>query len=142
MSKRRGRKPQSSASIKRQLSSDAKIIVALLNNPRQDKAQLLKSTGIPERTFYRHASFLLENNIIKITDNMYALWLLDPLEKIIENALIKSTSGEKQYASAIAIANEIGKPWPQIEALTYQVAKKLGLTITGSGSETIFLKIQ
>jgi len=141
MSKRPGRKPQQSAFRKRQLSSDAKIIVALLKNQPQDKAQLLQSTGVSESAFYRDASFLLGTGIIKITDGTYSLWFFDPLEKIIEDTLIKFTS-EKQFVNAIVISNEIGKPWPEIASLTYQVAKKLGLTISGSGSDTIFLKTQ
>ena len=39
------------------------------------------------------------------------------------------------------VVNEVGKPWPEIQAATYKIAKKLGLTITKAGNQTVFLKI-
>ena len=39
------------------------------------------------------------------------------------------------------VVNEVGKPWPEIQAATFKIAKKLGLAITKTGNETVFLKI-
>jgi len=39
------------------------------------------------------------------------------------------------------VVNEVGKPWLEIQAATFKIVKKLGLTITKTGNETVFLKI-
>jgi hypothetical protein len=128
MSKRPGRKPQSSAYKKRQLSSDAKIIKALMKDQPQKRDQLCQSASISDRTFYRIVSLLEEQQVIKCTDGMYSLWDFELLEKRVEDALSKLIS-RCGSVSPVLVVNEIGKPWPEIEAITYKMAKKLGLTI-------------
>lgn len=139
MNKTPGRKPQDSSFRKSQLSSDAKIIIALLKKQPQTKEEICENTGISDRTFYRITSLLERQQITKRVDRMYALWNFDFLEKTIEDALSKLTSGPT-YATPSLIGNEVGKPWPEIQAITYKIAKKLGLTIAPMDGQTIFLK--
>lgn len=134
-----GRKPEHSSFRKNGLSSDARIIIALIKKQPQTKEDICQKALVGIKTFYRIASFLEEKDIIKRLDGMYALWYFDPLEKRIEDALTKFTSGQ-QFASGDLIANEIGATWPQIATLTLTIAKKLGLKIGGSGNNTIFVK--
>jgi hypothetical protein len=91
------------------------------------------------KTFYRIASFLEEKDIIKRIDGLYALWNFDFLEKTIEDALSKLLR-ENLVVYPIFVVNEIGKPWPEIEAVTYKIANKLGLTITEIDGQKVFLK--
>jgi hypothetical protein len=138
MSKTPGRKPQYSSFRKRQLSSEAKIIIELIKNQPLTKDELCQNTKLNIRTFYRINSFLLEQKIIKPIDGMYALWNFDPLEKQIENALIKLQK-KTAFIGTSMISNEMGIPWPEIETVTCKVAKKLGLTKgTTDGIHTSF----
>ena len=140
MSKTPGRKPESSPFRKGQLSSDAKIITTLLKKQPQTKEEICEKTKISDRTFYRIISFLQEQQIIKCADRMYALWDFDTLETRIEDALSKLLR-ENPIVHPDSVVDEIGKPWPEIEALTYKIAKKLELAITTTDGQTIFLKM-
>ena len=71
---------------------------------------------------------------------MYSLWDFDFLEKKIEDALSKLMR-ECQMIYPDYVVNEVGKPWPEIQAATFKIVKKLGLTITKAGNQTVFLKI-
>jgi hypothetical protein len=136
-----GRKPEYSSNRKNKLSSDARIIIALIKKQPQTKEDICQKELVHIKTFYRIASFLEKKDIIKRVDGMYALWYFNPLEKRIEDALITFTSdGVSQFVTLGGLASEIGKPWPEIASLTYEVAKRLGFTISGNGSKTIFLK--
>jgi len=128
MSKTPGRKPQNSSSRKRQLSSDAKIIVTLLKRQPQTKKELREETKISESAFYRNVFLLTEENIIKCEDGLYALWNFISLEKTVEDALIKLIR-ERKVAFQDSMVYEIGKPWSEIEAITLKKAKDLGLTM-------------
>ena len=139
MSKRPGRKPQSSLFRKRQLSSEAKIIIELIKNQPLTQDELRKNTKLNIRTFYRINAFLLEQNIIKYIDGMCSLWNFDTLEKKIEDAISKLLR-EGLLVYPINVVNEVGKPWHEIEAVTYKVVEKRGLTITTMNGETVFLK--
>jgi hypothetical protein len=123
---------------KKELSSDAKIIVALVKKQPQNRDELCQNAAVNLKTFYRISSFLQEKGIIKCINGVYALKEFDFLEKQIEDALIRFTTGN--FCTPGLLANEVGRPWPTIQALTYKIAKKLGLTITGSGSDTLILK--
>ncbi len=142
MSEGPGRPPEEeSSSRKTELSSDAKIILALLKKQPQTRDELCENTGIKDRTFYRMDSFLQDSNIIKCVDGMYALWNFEFLEKQIEDVFRRFLS-ERQVVYSTFLVNELGKPWLQIEAATYKVAKKLGLEILPDGMDKMFFKGQ
>jgi len=142
MSKTPGRKPQHSPFKKRQLSSDAKILVTLIKNQPQTKEELFKETKISDSTFHRNISFLKELKIIKCVDGMYALFNFDFIEKTIEAAMTRLL-GENGYVNNEWLINEVGKSWPEIKAQTYKVAKKLGFDIEEiSNNKTTFMKYQ
>jgi hypothetical protein len=67
MSAKRGRKPEVSASRKRQLSSDAKIILAFLKKQPQELREICESTKISDRTFYRVSSFFRKKVLSKLS---------------------------------------------------------------------------
>ena len=137
MIKTPGRKPEDSPFKKRQLSSDAKIIITLIKKQPQTKEEICKETKISDRTFYRIISLLEEQQIVKCTDHTYALWYFDPLEERIEAAFSKLLLGNPILHSD-HIVSAIMKPWPEIEAVTYKVAEKLGLTIIIEKGKPVF----
>jgi hypothetical protein len=101
---------------------------------------LLDLWALAHRTFYRITSLIEEQKIIKCQDRKYSLWNFDTTEKTIQDALTKLTQGTT-FATPNQIANEVGKPWPEIQATTYKIAHKLGLTVTQYGNQTIIVKI-
>jgi hypothetical protein len=51
--------------------------------------------------------------------------------------------GENGYVNNEWLVNEVGKSWPEIKALTYKIAKKLGLYIQEiDNNNTSFMKFQ
>lgn len=144
MIKTPGRKPQlrnPSSSRKNKVSSDAKIIISLIKNQPQTKEEICKETKTRDRTFYRIISLLREQKIVKYEDHTYALWYFNPLEKQIEDAFSKLLVGDESLHSS-HIANEIGKPWHEIEVATYKIARKLGLTRLEDNGQITFVKMQ
>jgi len=71
---------------------------------------------------------------------MYTLFDFVFLETKIENALTKLLIGNPIVHSD-HVVNEIGKPWPEIKAVTYKIAKKLGLTILNDKGQTTFVRM-
>ena len=127
MSKTPGRKPNYGSFKKRKLSSDAKIIIALMKKQPQAKADICKQETVNPKTFYRVASFLEEIKIIKRIDGMDALWNFDYLERKIEDALSK-ISREKKIVFPDTLVNEIGRPLVgDSSPLHMQKPKELGL---------------
>lgn len=128
MNKTPGRKTQISPFKKTQLSSDAKIIAALLKKQPQTKESICKETKISDSSFYRNIPLLEKTKLIKQIDQIYALWDFDVLEERIEAALSKLIK-ENPILHFSHVVNEIGKPWHEIEDATFKIAKKLELTI-------------
>jgi len=117
-----------SASGKRRLSSDARIIVALLKKQPQNKDELFKAAAVSKSAFYRLRTLLADSGIIKEVEGGYALWTFSELEKTVEDALFRLI--RKGYRITIEdLTNDVGKPWSEIETLTYAVLKKYGLQI-------------
>jgi hypothetical protein len=140
MEKTPGRPIESSPFRKTQLSLDAKIMAALIKLQPQTKEEICAKTEISDRTFYRIIAVLEKQKIIKCQDRLYSLWDFDFLEKKIEDALSKLIR-ECAMIYPDYVVNEVGKPWPEIQAATYKIVKKLRLTITKAGNQTVFLKI-
>jgi hypothetical protein len=139
MSKTPGRKTQSSPYRKRGLSSDAKIISALLKQPLSKK-EICMETKISDSTFHRNISLLIKSQKIKqVEDGKYALWEFEYLEKIIKDAFIKSMNQTWAFSSG-RIVNMVGKNWPQIQVQAYKIAHELDLTISEQNDKTIFYK--
>lgn len=143
MNKRPGRKTQNKTSSynRIQLSADAKIIFALLKNQPQNKADLIKTQKLSEPTFYRVINLLKNKDIIKLEDGKYALWNYDCTEKQIKEILMQPVTDRNWRVSFLTIANQVGKPYSQIEPLVYRIVKELGLNIVPQdGQLYIFLK--
>ena len=124
-----------------ELSSDAKIMAALRKKQPQTKEELCKVTGVQGSTFYRTVSLLQENEILKCVDGMYAFSDFDFLEKTIEDAFHELLS-QRQFVLSAHLVQMTCKPWREIEAASFRVAKKLGLTPCQDGGEQAFLKTQ
>jgi len=92
------------------LSSDAKIIAALLKKQPQTKESICKETKISDSSFYRNIPLLEKTKLIKQIDQIYALWDFDVLEERIEAALSKLIK-ENPILHFSHVVNEIGKPW-------------------------------
>lgn len=114
---------------RRRLSSDARVIVALLKRQPQKKDELCKAAGVSIATFYRIRRMLEDSGIIKEVEGGYALWTFKDLEKSIEDALLRLIK-PGTLLSVEALCNEVGKPWHEIESLVYPICKKHNLTIT------------
>jgi hypothetical protein len=139
-----GRKPEISAresSKKRKLSADASIILALLRRQPQNREELCRSAKVSKSNFYRVHSFLEKHKIVKKTEGGYVLFFYNQLEKSIENALVRLIEGSSVF-SVEELASEVGKPWSEIESVTYTLLKKLGLTIKTRRGEKVIEKSQ
>jgi len=117
-----------SASKKRRLSSDARIIVALLKKQPQNKDMLWKSAAVSKSVFYRVRPVLEDLGILKETESGYTLWTFSELEETVEDALFRLIK-EGYQIKIEDLANEAGKPWSEIETATYAILKKNGLQI-------------
>lgn len=115
---------------KRRLSSDARLIVALLKNQPQNRVSLCKSAGLSKSMFYYILPLLKESRIIRETKRGYVLWNYSGLDDIVENAFLKLMVETKGYHLTIDdIANRIGVPPDKIEASVYRLVKKYGMKI-------------
>jgi hypothetical protein len=143
MSKRPGRKKELYKK-KDELSSDAKILKALTKKQPQNREELIKNASIfSVPTFYRSTSRLIENEMIKRVDDMYALTEYNPLKWEIEKAFIKNMRGKSGDRPVYQqdLVDETGQPWPKIESLAYEIAKKLKLSIfTDPDGKVYFVK--
>jgi hypothetical protein len=141
MIKTPGRKPEpeDSPSRKSQLSSDAKIIIALIKNQPLTKEKICVETKISDRTFYRIISLLERMKIIRRIDHKYALWDFSPLETKIETAFSKLFK-QTFCVTSDEIVNEIGMPWNEIESLTLKIAKKLDSHMETENGKITFYK--
>ena len=130
---------------KKRLSADAKIIIALLRNQPQKRDDLCKNAGINVSTFYKVLPLLESEGIIKETEGGYALWFYDTLESKVREALDKLLR-EGRCIAVEALANEVGKPWSEIESITYAVVSKYdGLeirTVRATGEKIIRVEPQ
>lgn len=112
---------------KKGLSSDARVIVALLKGPQpQIRDQLCKNANVSRATFYAIRPVLQNSGVIKETDKGYVLWSFNPLEAAVENALDR-LMGRGYLIYAEDVSNEMGKPWSEIEPTVFAVVKKHGL---------------
>jgi sugar-specific transcriptional regulator TrmB len=118
------------------LSTDAKLIIALLRKQPQAKDELCKNSGIHLSSFYRILPLLKGRGIIKETEGGFALWTYIELEKAIENALDKFEKTDSIIALN-KIASEVGVPPSEIESIIYHIAKKRGMEVRLSKGEKV-----
>ena len=138
---RRKPKHQYSPTSKSQLSSDARIIVALIKNQPLTKKEICDQTKISIQTFYRNISILNKKQIIKCVDQKYALRNFEPLETKIESAFSKLMNADGAwYVLSDDLVSELGLPWHKIESLTLKIAKKLGSEMSIENGKYHFLK--
>jgi DNA-binding Lrp family transcriptional regulator len=115
-------------SHKKELSADAKLIIALLKNQPQSKDKLYKNAGIDISTFYRILPLMERRGIIKETSEGFALWTYIELDRAIENALDKL----EKTVSVITfnkIASEVGVQPSDIEPIIYRIVKECGMEV-------------
>ena len=145
----RGRNP-SHTYRKMRLSADAKIIIELLKKQPQTAKEIYENVKIDKSTFYRVITMLKEVKIqvdherevdfIKEVDGGYALWFYEPMEKKIEETLLKLVNEKRLPIHADFLASEVGKPWSEIEGATYTVIKKLELIIETTEKGEIMIR--
>ena len=92
-----------------------------------------------DRAFSRNRAVLQEMGVIKSVDGGYALSNFEFLESEVEGIFSRFLSEQKVVYSAWLV-DSTGKPWREIEAVCYKVAKKLGLNILPDGAGKMFLK--
>jgi len=115
-------------SHRRKISSDARLIVALLKKQPQKMDELCKRAGVHLSTFYRVLPLLDGKGIIKETENGYVLWTFSELDWMVEKAF-KEVRKEGYSMTLEAIAGKMGLPSSEIEAALYRIAKKYGMIV-------------
>jgi len=93
---------------KRKLSSDARIIYALMKKHPQDRIELCKNAGIAESTFYNVYPLLEGSGIVKETKEGYALWYYNELEEAIVQTIKRWKNIAFRYPTITEIVNEVG----------------------------------
>jgi len=113
-------------SQRRRLSSDARIIIALLNKQPQKLDELCKNAGVHQSTFYRICPLLEARGIIKKTMEGYALWTYKELEKIAIEAVNRWKSLAFRYPTLNEVADEIGVDLEGAAALIHRTKNETG----------------
>jgi len=124
-----GRKPKNhSLYKKRKLSSEARIIKALREKQPQSFNELLQSSNVSKSQLYNVLPIMVESGLLKCIGKSYALWVFEDLEKIVEESLMRLM--EEKYSITIEnLTNDVGKPWKDIESVTYALLKRHELKI-------------
>ena len=101
-------------SYKRRLSSDAKIILALLGKQPLTVEEICEKAEINISTFYRTRPLLERKGIIKEYGEGFVLWTFNELEEKIDKALQKLMNTYVAI-SIDDLANEVGEPPDKIQ---------------------------
>lgn len=115
---------------KKNLSADAKVIIALRRKQPQTKAELCKNAGISKSAFYYVRPVLMNRGIVKEKDNGYALSDYDPIDRKVEAALNEFKENDFVEVALIDIANKVGAPVDRIEGPSFRYAANYGLKIS------------
>ena len=111
---------------KRKLSSDARIIYALLKKQPQNKIELCKNAGIAESTFYTVHPLLEGLGIIKKTEEGYALRNYNELEEAIVQVIKRWKNIAFRYPSVTEIADDVGIKPETVKSLVRKTKEKTG----------------
>lgn len=115
-------------SDKLKLSSDAKILVALMRKQPQQLDELCKNAGIHKTLFYRMRRLLINRGILKETEKGYALWFYDALESKCERA-IKELSEMYWQVTRNDVGIKARIPVDKIKEPLFRYASKYDLRI-------------
>jgi hypothetical protein len=120
-------------SYRRKLSSDARLIVALLKKQPQEMDELCKRAGVHPSTFYRFRSLLEKKGILKKTEGGYALWTYDEKEKLIADVVDRWKRLGFRYPTVEEIADEAGIVPEEAKILVYKTKKETGWFMPNEG---------
>jgi len=116
-------------SHRRELSADARVIIALMRKQPQKLEDLCKSAGIHRSTFYRLRPLLTAEGILRETGRGYTLWPYTELDERVERALEEYKEMGYRQVALSDLANKIGEPPTAIEGPAYRLAARHGLEI-------------
>lgn len=111
------------------LSSDAKVIIALMKDQPQKLNDLCRNAGIHPSTFYRIRPLLINMEILKETVRGYTLRFYSELDEKVEKALREYKDTGYEQVGLNDLANKVGESPKVIEEITYRLAPKYGLEI-------------
>ena len=111
-------------SQRRKLSSDARLIVALLNKQPQKINELCKRAGVHLSTFYRVRPLLEGKGIIRETAEGYVLWTYSEIEKIVVEAVNHWKSLAFRYPTIEEVAAEVAKTPEEARSLIYKTVDR------------------
>jgi len=120
-------------SHRRKLSSDAKLIVALLNKQPQKMDELCERAGMHFTTFYRVCPLLESQGIIKETKDGYALWTYSEIEETVVEAVNQWKSLAFRYPTIQEIADETSIVSEEVMILAYKTKDKTGWSMPNEG---------
>jgi hypothetical protein len=90
----------------------------------------MESAGISSiPTFYRAASRLIENELVKRVNGDYALKNYTSTRMRIREAFTRLLDGSQNFATPTSLSIAVKKPWPEIESQAYELAEEMGLTV-------------
>lgn len=128
-------KADQSSSRKKDLSSDAKILVVLMKEQPLTNAEIQIKAKISHATFYNTMPQLETWNIVKRVDYKYMIAIsgftdtLFELDAFLQSCIEKHGNFSSQVISLEDLANSVGKPPKDIEKDAYYLAKKYGFEI-------------
>jgi len=108
------------------LSTDAKIIVALLREQPQSIDKICTSAGISKRTFYYKRAVLEKSGIIREVDGDYALWTYVEAEKAVMETIRQWRRIGFRDPTPMEIADETGLSPAKTETLARKTKDKTG----------------
>jgi predicted transcriptional regulator len=115
-------------SHRRSLSSDAKVLIALLKKQPQDIEALCKSASVSISTFYRIRPLLEGRGIIKRTGEGYALSTYSVLEEKVKRAVDDLRHEYRFFREPTVkeVAENIGEPLKTMSSLLYKLIPETG----------------
>ena len=116
-------------SSKKRLSSDLKIVLALLKRQPQPIDELCRNARIDKSTFYSDRPILLDKKVIKQVRGGWALWNYEDMGDRVRKALEQFKEECYTHVSLIDLANKVGERPKNIEKYAYNLAPKCGLLI-------------
>jgi len=111
---------------KQRLSSDARVIYALLKRQPQKRDQLCKNAVIKRSTFYNVLPLLEQSGIIKETQEGYALCHYEESEEAVVQTIKQWKNIAFRHPTVNEIANDAGIELEIVESLARKTRDKTG----------------
>ena len=125
--KKPGRRPANKLPYrKKELSPDAKIIIALLKKQPQTRDELIKNAPVSTSVFYENSALLKEKGYITENEKGYALWTCEDAEGTVVKAINKWRQVAFRDPDVIEIANETSISPQDVESLRAKIKDKIG----------------